>query len=59
MEFIAYVIGVLLTLVPMWTLTERAGFNPLWSLVSVTGIGLVILLWVIAFRPGPGGAGRF
>ena len=59
MEFIVYLIGVLLTLVPMWTLTERAGFNPMWSLVSVTGVGLVVLLWIIAFRPGTGRAGGF
>lgn len=59
MEFIAYLVGALLTVVPMWTLTERAGYNPLWSLVSLTGIGLVVLLWVIAFRSDPGRAGRF
>ena len=42
-----------LTIVPMWQLLDRAGIRPIWSLVSITGIGLVVLLWILAFRsPG-------
>jgi hypothetical protein len=50
MELIWLIIGAALTIVPMWKLTERAGINPMWSLVSVTGVGLIVLLWVLAFR---------
>lgn len=57
MEIIFVIIWAALVLVPMWTLTERGGINPLWSLVCVTGIGLVIMLWILAFR-APRGTGR-
>jgi len=57
MEIIFVIISAVLVLVPMWKLTERAGINPLWSLVCVTGIGLLIMLWILAFR-APGGTGR-
>jgi hypothetical protein len=55
MELIWLLIGAALTIIPMWRLTERAGLNPIWSLVSVTGIGLIVLLWVLAFRSDQGG----
>ncbi len=57
MEFILFLIGAALTIIPMWRLMEKAGYNPLWSLVCVSGIGLVILLWLVAMRlaPKPGG----
>jgi hypothetical protein len=55
MDLIWFLIGAALTIFPMWKLTERAGLNPLWSLASITGIGLIVLLWVLAYRPGAGG----
>lgn len=55
MDLIWFLIGAALTIVPMWKLTDRAGLNPLWSLASITGIGLIVLLWVIAMRPDRGG----
>ena len=51
MGTIIFLIGMLLTIVPMWKLTERAGYNPLWSLVCLIPLGLIVLLWVLAFRP--------
>jgi hypothetical protein len=54
MDLIWLLIGAALTVIPMWKLTERAGIAPAWSLVSITGIGLIALLWVLAFRAGPG-----
>jgi hypothetical protein len=59
MEFIFFVIWAVLMMIPMWKLTERAGINPLWSLVCLTGIGLLIMLWILAFRTGPDGSGRY
>ena len=50
MDLIWWIIVAALTVVPMWKLTERAGINPIWSLLSVTVIGLVVLLWVLAYR---------
>lgn len=54
MEFLIYIVGVLLMLVPMWKLTERAGYNPLWSLACLFPLGVIVLLWVLAFRPASG-----
>ncbi|MER2508693.1 hypothetical protein [Amaricoccus sp.] len=47
-------ISMAVTVVPMWKLTERAGYNPLWSLACVVPFGVIILLWVLAFRPRTG-----
>ena len=52
MELTWWLIAAALTIVPMWKLTERSGINPIWSLVSITGVGLIVLLWVLAFREG-------
>jgi hypothetical protein len=57
MDFIIFLIGVALTIIPMWRLTEKAGYNPLWSLASVTGIGLIVLLWLLAMRLAPKSGG--
>ncbi len=37
------------TVFPMWTILRQIGVDPRWSLVCLTGIGLVALLWYIAF----------
>ena len=39
MDLIWLLIGAALTIVPMWKLSERAGMNPMWSLVCVTPSG--------------------
>jgi hypothetical protein len=56
MELIVYLIGMALILVPMWRITERAGMNPAWSLVCLLPAGIVVMLWLIAFRE-PAGRG--
>ncbi len=50
MELLLYPLFIAVTVIPMWKLTERAGFNPAWSLVCIVPFGLVVLLWVLAFR---------
>ena len=37
------------TVFPMWTILRRVGVDPRWSVVCLTGVGLVALLWYIAF----------
>jgi hypothetical protein len=45
---------LLAAIVPMWRLVDRAGLHPLWSLLAVAPLGLVALLWIVAFRRDPG-----
>ena len=45
-------ISMAVTVVPMWKLTERAGYNPLWSLACVVPFGVIILLTGIAILSG-------
>jgi len=56
MEFLVYLIGVVLFVIPLWKILEREGMNPMWSLVSVIPLGVLGLLWYLAFgrRAGPG-----
>jgi hypothetical protein len=54
MEWLWWLIVSALTIIPMWRLCERAGMNPLWSLLCVFPPLLVVLLWVLAYRD-PGG----
>ena len=49
METLFFLIMAAATVYPMWRILERNGVNPFWSLVSLTGIGLVALLWIVAF----------
>jgi hypothetical protein len=58
MDLIWLLLGAALTVFPMWKLLERTNINPLWSLAAVTGIGLIVLLWVLAFATGRDAAGR-
>ncbi len=50
MEWLVFLIVAAATIVPMWRLCERDGLNPIWSLVCVVPLGLIVLLWVLAFR---------
>ncbi len=54
MGTLVVLISMALTVIPMWTLTERAGYNPLWSLACVVPFGVIVLLRMLAFRPRAG-----
>jgi hypothetical protein len=56
MDMVSLTSGAALTIFPRWKPTEWSGINPLWSLVAVTGIGLIVLLWILAFRDQRGRA---
>lgn len=55
---VLFIISMVLTIIPMWKLTEKAGLSPYWSLVCVLPLGLVVLLWIIASRLTGAGSGR-
>jgi hypothetical protein len=50
MEWLFGLVLAAATIVPMWRLCDRDGIAPLWSLVSLFPPGLLVLLWVLAFR---------
>ncbi len=50
MGTLLFLIAMVLTIIPMWKLTEKAGLNPLWSLVCIVPLGLIVLLWIVASR---------
>jgi hypothetical protein len=50
MELLVILVVAALTVVPTWRLCERGGIAPAWALVCVVPLGLIVLLWVLAFR---------
>jgi len=56
MEWIFALIYAALVIVPLWRLTEKAGYSPYWSLAAVIPFGIVVLLWLIANRLAPSGS---
>jgi hypothetical protein len=52
MEFLLYLVGVVLVVIPFWKILEREGINPMWSLVSIVPLGVMALLWYLAFWRG-------
>ncbi len=55
-NLLPYAIVVLLTAVPSWALLKRIGLSRWWTLVSLAPLGMIAILWLIAFRrwPQPG-----
>ncbi len=56
MEIIFVLIYAALVIVPMWRLTEKAGYSPYWSLAAVIPFGIIVLLWLVANRLAPSGS---
>jgi Na+/melibiose symporter-like transporter len=50
MEFIFAVVVMAVTIIPMFKLLPSYGINPYWSLVCITALGLIVLLWIMASR---------
>jgi heme/copper-type cytochrome/quinol oxidase subunit 4 len=49
MELLLFIAASALTIIPMWRLCERAGLKPAWALVCIIPLGLIALLWYLAF----------
>lgn len=47
---LALLISAALVAYPFSRILPHYGINPLWSLAAVTGIGALVLLWVVALR---------
>ena len=53
-DFLPFIIGVILTIIPTWRIIQRTGFNPFLSLlIVVPAIGPLIVLIVLAFGDWP------
>ena len=53
MGIFGFLIGAILLVVPFWFLLPRAGLPSTVALVAITGLGAVVLLWVLAFMKWP------
>ena len=43
-------IAAALVAYPFSRILPRVGINPWWSLASITAVGAIVLLWIVAFR---------
>ena len=51
-----YGVFVVLTIIPSWQLLRRVGLSPWWALLSFAHLlGVLIILWMIAYRKWPKG----
>lgn len=55
---LALIIAIVAVVVPLWKILPRAGLSPWWALVAIVPLGLVVLLWVLAFKRWPGDDGE-
>lgn len=53
MSFVPYLLLVVLTAIPSWRLFKRTGMSPAWTLLSLIPLGMIIVLWIVAFRRWP------
>jgi hypothetical protein len=51
--FLPYVILVALTAIPSWILFGRVGHSRWWTLLSIIPLGMMVVLWLLAFRRWP------
>jgi hypothetical protein len=56
-EFPSFVIlaWAVLIFVPFWKLLPRHGISPYFAIAAIVPAFALILLWVMAFKPGRGG----
>jgi hypothetical protein len=54
-HFIPYLLLVALTAIPAWTLFRRIGMAPAWTLLSLVPAGMIVILWIVAYRRWPNG----
>lgn len=43
-----------LLVTPFWKLLPRYGIHKAWAFAAIVPIGLIALLWIMAFREDPG-----
>lgn len=53
MEFLAWLAVTILQVIPLWRILPRAGIASPWALTAALPLGVLVLLWVLAFRRWP------
>jgi hypothetical protein len=54
-QFLPYLLLVILTAIPAWVLFRRIGMSPAWTLLSLVPLGMIVILWIVAYRRWPNG----
>jgi hypothetical protein len=52
-RLIFYIVLVVATIIPSWRIFRRAGLSPWWSLFSFIPAGMIVILWIVAYRKWP------
>jgi hypothetical protein len=52
-QLLPYLLLVVLTAIPAWALFRRVGMSPAWTLLSLVPLGMIVILWVVAYRRWP------
>jgi hypothetical protein len=52
-DLLPYATVVVLTAIPAWALLNRIGLSRWWTLLSAAPLGMIVILWLIAFRRWP------
>jgi glycopeptide antibiotics resistance protein len=47
--FVIFVIAVIVIIIPFWFICKKAGFSPWLSLLNLVPLGMLILLYILAF----------
>lgn len=54
MAMIIYMaVYIVLIVVPIWKIMEKAGYNGAWSLLSIVPLVNLVALWIFAFSKWP------
>lgn len=48
-----YLLIVALTFIPTWTLMNRVGLSRWWTALSIVPFGVLVVLWILAYRRWP------
>ncbi|SMX28554.1 hypothetical protein TRP8649_02679 [Pelagimonas phthalicica] len=52
-DFLIELLAIALTLPPFVVLLPKFGLSRWWALVVATGLGMIVLLWVMAYKALP------
>jgi len=48
-QFVPYLLLIVLTAIPAWRLFGRVGMSRWWTLMSLVPLGMIVILWIVAY----------